>query len=124
LNSNLSLEVSKKDFTPSFEATSKPVNLLFGCATSTIVTAFLCFHLIVSHCIPIGIEKYFPIEEKIWSKFAFTMFLAMTVFFYSGLYGVVASAILVLSAIIDIYIACVIPPSTKNNESDLDSLSG
>lgn len=116
------LEICKKDFNPTFEPVIVSVNYLFGCATTALAVTFLCFYLLLAHFIPIGIEKYFIIEENHWIRFSFNFLLVSIVFFFAGLWGLISACILLISATFDLI--CSLKGYREKEESteDMDSI--
>ena len=117
-----SLEIAKKDFVPSFEPNFNPVNIRFGSITAAILIAFICFNLMISHCLPIGIERVFPIESKRWTKFLFNVYLAVIVFFFAGLAGVVTSVVNIAVSIVVLIGDYVAPAPASDNAPERKSV--
>ena len=97
------------------------MNLRFGSITAALLIMLICFVLLISHCLPIGIEQVFPIESKRWTKFLFNLFLAVIVFFFAGLVGIVTSIVHVIVSIVVLigdYVAPHVPSQDKAAEYD------
>ena len=116
------LEISKKDFNPKMTFTLEPTNIAFGVATSTISVAFLAFHLIINHFVPVGIESIFPIEKNKWSKFFFYVMLGMMTFFYAGNYGVISGVLLFLTAFFNLIFDFRVPQQDQEDAVELENM--
>jgi hypothetical protein len=97
--SDPSLIMSQKNFVPSLAFELSPVNIRFGSITTSLVVAFVCFGLLITHLVPTGLEKVLPVEGATWSKFAFNMFFAVIVFFFAGVVGFTAAIFHVVASI-------------------------
>ena len=116
------LEISKKDFGPVLTDTMEPINSDFGVALTSLVIAFLCFHLIINRYVPIGIESFFPIEKSMWSKFIYSSFLGLMVFFYAGLYGVIACFLVFISSLLNLILDMRAPRKEHEDIIELENI--